>query len=231
MKSKGSTTFEIKRSNPELNRLKRAGRTIALTVIALLLIVPCSFNNASASVENSPMAVTRSMVNAALGVLREKDMPVVQRRRKLREIIEPNFDFTEMSRSALGYHWRSITPAQRQQFTKLFTAFIEEAYLSKIQNYAGQEVDFVRQASLGKGYAEVDTRIIQNGKSPIPVSYLLEHKDGRWKVYDVTVDAISIIANYRNQFNRVVNNDGFNKLMADLQSKQEQLASLLGTGK
>jgi phospholipid transport system substrate-binding protein len=75
---------------------------------------------------------------------------------------------------------------------------------------------------------EIDSKIVQAGKSPIPVNYLLEQKDGGWMIYDVTVDAISIIANYRNQFNRVINDQGFPKLMSDLRAKQQQLASLLG---
>jgi phospholipid transport system substrate-binding protein len=153
-----------------------------------------------------------------------------QRRRELRSLVEQNFDFETMSRSALGYNWRSLSPDQRAQFTKLFTAFIEVAYLDKIQDYQGQQVQFAGEHSLGDGYAEVDTKIVQPGKSPISVNYLLEQKDGAWKIYDVTVEAISIIANYRNQFNRVISQKGFDQLMADLQAKQQQLESLLGEG-
>jgi len=168
------------------------------------------------------------MVDQALQILRDKVTPLPQRRRQLRAVIEPRFDFTEMSRSAIGYHWRSLSPQQRNDFTKLFTAFIEDAYLSKIQDYSGEQVVFTRQTSLDAGYAQIETRIVQSGKNPIPVNYLLEQKDDTWKIYDVTVDNISIINNYRNQFNRVINQQGFDKLMADLQAKQQELASLLG---
>jgi phospholipid transport system substrate-binding protein len=169
------------------------------------------------------------MVNNALKIMANKSLPVQQRRRQLREGIENDFDFTEMSRSALGYNWRNITPDQRSNFTKLFTAFIEDAYLSKIQDYSGQQVQFQGQTSLGAGYTQINTAIVQPGKNPILVNYLLLQKDGSWKIYDVTVDAISIIANYRNQFNRVINEKGFPQLMADLQAKQQELAALLGS--
>jgi len=173
--------------------------------------------------------VTQTMVNRALQIMANKRAPVQQRRRELREAIENEFDFTEMSKSALGYHWRTLSPQQRSQFTQLFTAFIEDAYLSKIQDYSGQQVRVLGQTPLGQSYTQINTEIVQPGKSPIAVNYLLLQKDGTWKIYDVTVDAISIIANYRNQFNRVINEKGFGQLMADLQAKQQELASLLGS--
>ena len=186
-----------------------------------------SVANASMDGGSSPMAVTQTMVNRALQIMANKSLPVRDRRRELREAIENEFDFSEMSRSALGYHWRSLSPDDRSQFTQLFTAFIEDAYLSKIQDYSGQQVRFNGQTSLGVGYTQINTDIVQSGKGPISVNYLLLQKGGSWKIYDVTVDAISIIANYRNQFNRVINEKGFPQLMADLRAKQQELASLL----
>jgi phospholipid transport system substrate-binding protein len=183
---------------------------------------------ASADTGDTPMAVTQNMVNHALQIMADKSLPVRQRRRELREAIENEFDFKEMSRTALGYNWRSLSPDDRSQFTQLFTAFIEDAYLSKIQDYSGQQVTFNGQTSLGQGYTQINTDIVQPGKNPIAVNYLLLQKDNTWKIYDVTVDAISIIANYRNQFNRVINEKGFPQLMADLRAKQQELASLLG---
>lgn len=184
-----------------------------------------------AQADPGAMMVTRSMVERALQILRDKNTPIAERRRELKATLEPRMDFNEMSRSALGYHWRSLTPQQRADFTRVFTAFIEDAYLSKIQDYAGQRVEFVKQTPLGEGYSQIDTDIIQPGNAPpLRVAYLLERTGGSddWKVYDVTVDNISIIANYRNQFNRVMNDQGFDKLMSDLRAKQKELATLVG---
>ncbi|MGH7932705.1 MAG: MlaC/ttg2D family ABC transporter substrate-binding protein [Candidatus Binataceae bacterium] len=174
------------------------------------------------------MAVAKGVVNRALGILQNKSMPAAERRTQLRGVVADNFDFTEMSRSALGYQWRKLTPDQRGEFTKLFSSFIVDAYLSKINDYNGQQVAFAGEKSLGQGYSQVNSNIVQQGKQPIRVNYLLLQKGGAWKIYDVTVDAISIIANYRNQFNRVINDRGFNALMNDLRSKQQQLAQSLG---
>jgi phospholipid transport system substrate-binding protein len=169
------------------------------------------------------------VVNTALPVLRDKSTPVPQRRRKLRSLLEQHFDFSDMSRIALGYHWREINAQQRAQFTQLFTSFIENAYLSKIQDYSGQDVAILGQNAEGEGFARVRSQIIQSGKQPIKVDYLLREMDGDWKIYDVTVDAISIVANYRNQFNRVINDQGFDKLMSDMRAKQQQLQASMGS--
>ena len=85
------------------------------------------------------------------------------------------------------------------------------------------------QNSEGEGFARVRSQIIQQGKQPIKVDYLLREMDTDWKIYDVTVDAISIVANYRNQFNRVINDQGFDKLMADMRVKQQQLQASMGS--
>jgi phospholipid transport system substrate-binding protein len=199
--------------------------------IAVVTTILCLFGVVSRPVlaDTGPMVTTKSMVEQALQILRDKSTPVVERRRQLRATIEPRMDFREMARSALGYNWRALTPQQRDDFTTVFAAFIEDAYLSKIQDYSGQRVDYLRENSLGDGYSQVDTAIVQPGKQSLKVAYLLERKGpGDWKVYDVTVDNISIIANYRNQFNRVINDQGFDKLMSQLRSKQKELASLVG---
>jgi phospholipid transport system substrate-binding protein len=160
-------------------------------------------------------------------VLRDTSTPLAQRQDKLRQIVAGTFDFTEMAKSALGYHWKQITPAQQQEFTSAFVAFIEDSYLSKINDYRGQQVTFGTVSNEGAQYAQVSTDIVQPSGEAIHVNYRLLQEGGTWKIYDVTVDAISIIANYRNQFNRVMNNKGYDTLIADLKSKQAALAASL----
>jgi len=193
--------------------------------LACSLFIASIASTGTAATDTTALATTQQFVNRALKILADKRTPVPQKQTQLRSVIEPCFDFSEMSRSALGYHWKSLTPDQRANFTGVFKSFMEAAYLSKIGDYSGQTVEFVKQTPLGDGYAQVFTKIIQTTKPPIPVNYLLEQKDGGWKVYDVTVENISIIANYRNQFNRVINENGFDKLLADLKAKQQQLGA------
>jgi phospholipid transport system substrate-binding protein len=177
---------------------------------------------------NSPMAVVQNTVNQALEVLRDKASPLPQRQEKLRQIVAQSFDFTEMSKSALGYQWKKLTPQQQQEFTNVFISFIEDSYLSKLNDYRGQQVQFIKASQDGADYAQVNTNIVREGKEPIHLDFRVMKEGGAWKIYDVTVDAISIIANYRNQFNRVMNNQGYDTLIKDLKEKQASLAARLG---
>jgi phospholipid transport system substrate-binding protein len=187
------------------------------------LLIIATTGVVKAAYADDAMQTTQQFVNKSLVIMADKQTPVGDRQRELRELLEPKFDFTEMSRQALGPHWRNLTPDQRQNFSEVFKGFIEAAYLSKIGSYAGQTVSFLKQSPMGDGYVQVFSDINQTNKPPIHVNYLLEQQDGGWKVYDVLVENISIIQNYRNQFNRVIDQDGFDKLLVDLKAKQQQL--------
>jgi phospholipid transport system substrate-binding protein len=206
---------------------RRAFGIFTLTALLVLSLAPSRFL-APSMADEDPMTVVRNTVNQALDVLRDTNSPLAQRQDKLRQIVAQTFDFKEMAKSALGYHWKELTPAQQQEFTNAFIAFIEDSYLSKINDYRGQQVNFLKVSQDGSQYAQVSTDIVQpGGKDAIHVNYRLLKEDGTWKIYDVTVDAISIIANYRNQFNRVMNSKGYNTLIADLKAKQAALAASL----
>ena len=198
---------------------------LSLTAALVLSLAPSRF--LAPAFADEPMSVVKATVNQALDVLRDKTTPLAQRQDKLRQIVATSFDFTEMAKSALGYHWKDITPAQQQEFTTAFVAFIEDSYLSKINDYSGQQVNFLRASNEGAQYAQVNTDIVQPKGDAIHVNYRLLQENSTWKIYDVTVDAISIIANYRNQFNRVMNNKGYDTLIQDLKSKQAALAASL----
>jgi phospholipid transport system substrate-binding protein len=197
------------------------------TLLATLAMLAAPSRFVAPAYADDPTAVVQTTVNQALGVLRDKQTPLATRQDQLRQIVSSTFEFTEMAKSALGYHWKQITPDQQQEFTTAFVAFIEDSYLSKINDFRGQDVQFLKATNDGPEYAQVNTDIVQTGKDPIHVNYRLVQKGSTWKIYDVTVDAISIIANYRNQFNRVMNNQGYSTLISDLKSKQAALAASL----
>jgi phospholipid transport system substrate-binding protein len=205
---------------------RRAVAILTLTAAIVLCLAPSRL--VTPAWADDPMPVVKNTVDQALQVLRDNQTPLAQRQDKLRQIVAETFDFTEMAKSALGYHWKQLSPAQQQEFTNAFVAFIEDSYLSKINDYRGQQVAFLRSSNDGPQYAQVNTDIVQpGGKDSIHVNYRLLQEGGTWKIYDVTVDAISIIANYRNQFNRVMNNSGYDTLIRDLKSKQAALAASL----
>jgi phospholipid transport system substrate-binding protein len=180
-----------------------------------------------------PMTVIRTGLEQVIAVFNDQRMPLNQRREKLRSMSLRYFDFDSMAKSALGYHWRDLAPAQRSQFIPLFAEFIQDAYLSKMEQATVEKirkeakstsVEFLKQTYFGPDYAEVFTTVaLQDQKDPLEVNYLMHQNDGQWRVYDLTIAAISLMANYRNQFNRIINNQGYPKLVADLQAKREQL--------
>ena len=182
-----------------------------------------------------PLQLVKSGLQEAIAIFQDKTLSVDARRAKLREAAARYFDFEYMARSALGPHWRDLTPAQRSEFVPLFTTFIEEVYLSKVKDYSVEKVQnevksaniqFVRESYNGPDYAEVySTVALKEHPDPIQVDYLLKKDEDGWCVYDITLDAISVMANYRNQFNRVINNDGYDKLLADLRAKSAQLGA------
>ncbi len=206
-----------------LLRRSLAGRFLGLALAATMAaaIFP------QTACADDPMGVVKGTVNQALAVLRDKQTPLAQRQDHLRQIVAQSFEFKEMARSAMGYHWRELTPAQRDEFTRTFITFIEDSYLGKLNDYKGQNVVFVSQRNDGPDYAQVNTQIVQQDKEPVQLNFRLMRQSPDWKVYDVTVDAISIIANYRNQFNRIMNNQGYGTLIADLKNKQQALAASL----
>jgi phospholipid transport system substrate-binding protein len=217
--NKAESTFNRK---PIGGRALAAGLAIATMAAALAIAV-------STRAASDPSVVVQGLVNQALSVLRDSSMAMKQKQDRLRGVVEQSFDFTEMARSALGTHWRNLTADQQADFTRVFTQFIEDSYLSKISDYKGQSVTFTKTIQLAPGYTQVNSKVLQpNGADPIPLDYRLKFEDGEWRIYDVTVDAISIIANSRNQFNRVINDKGFPTLMADLRAKSSQLANSLG---
>jgi phospholipid transport system substrate-binding protein len=207
----------------------------AFAIVALLSSMAVASRTVSATVPTTaePITVLKTGIDQVIAVFNDQQMPLNQRREKLRSMSLQYFDFDSMAKSALGYHWRDLTPAQRNQFVPLFTDFIQDAYLSKMEQATVERirqeaktanVRFLKQTYFGSGYAEVfSTVALEDQKDPLEVDYLMHQRDGQWRVYDVTIDAISLIGNYRNQFNRVINNEGYPKLIADLQAKREQL--------
>ncbi len=175
-----------------------------------------------------PMAEVKATIDQVLQVLRNPAYRNSPRelRARLRTVVESHLDFRAMARSALGVHWRSLPAAEQTQFVTLFTRLMEDTYIGKAASYSGETVEYVRSFQDGPGYAQVNTRLMQAGHDPISVNYRLQLQDGDWKVYDVLVDGISLISNYRTQFNRVINRDGYPKLVEMIKNKVEQLDSL-----
>ena len=201
-----------------------AGR-FHLLVGAMLIAAALAIPVRIAAAAPDPMTTVKATVDKFVAVLSDPALKANpgDRRQRLKDTAAERFDFAEMGRSALGVHWRDLSDQQRKAFVDLFTRFVEAAYIGRLDSYTGQRIDFVKAANDGPDYAEVSTKIIQPSADPIGLNYRVKMEGNDWKIYDVTVDNISIVANYRNQFNRVINNQGFDTLMSNMRAKQEGL--------
>lgn len=184
---------------------------------------------AHGAVTGTPMTVVQTTVDQVVAILNDKQAPREARQRRLLAAIAARFDFAAIARETMGEHWSTLTPVQQQQFVPLFTAFMEDAYLNKIEGYAGQQIDFTCQIERGPGDAQVCTSIAEGDRAPIKVDYRLRQEGTEWKIYDVIVDNVGITANYRNQFNHVIVHEGVDVLLREIQNKQQELQTALAS--
>jgi phospholipid transport system substrate-binding protein len=184
------------------------------------------------------MPEVRSLGDRILSIAKEPSCKADRAgcREKLRSLIGQYWDTSDMARSALGYHWKSLNDQQREQFTKLFSDLVESIYLSrsnfsKAQQYTNSvRIAYLKEIPEGDDYRKIDTTVtLKDGDKPIKVDYRMRWLDGKWKVYDIIVEDISLTGNYRNQFNRVINNQGYPELVRMLQDKVQQLKASEGT--
>jgi phospholipid transport system substrate-binding protein len=176
----------------------------------------------------SARAAVSSATDDAISILHNTSIPIEQRRRELRALAERHLDLANMAAAVLGKHWTEMTPDQQRQFVPLFEAFIESAYLGQIQEYANLKIRVGAAKPEGAGYASVRATVLQPGEEPIDLKFLLERAPNGWLMYDVVVDDIGMIENYRAQFDRAIRTRGLNRLEAELRIKEAKLDAMLG---
>ena len=140
------------------------------------------------------------------------------RRTELRKTIFPRFDFEEMAKRSLGAEWRRRTPAEQKEFVRLFTELLKDSYVDSIESYRGNKVTYRRESQDG-AYANVGTQIIDAQGEEFAIDYRLNLDGSEWKVYDVIIENISIVNNYRSQFQRILSRSSFAELLQKISDK------------
>lgn len=171
--------------------------------------------------ETSPKAEIEKTIDTIISIVEASpgDDKKGARRVKLREVINPKFDFDEMARRSLGSNWNTITPAEQADFTKVFSELLARTYLSKIETVKPGMVK-VESESVESSKAVVKTVVLSKGDT-FPIDYKLMLENGQWRVYDVVIENIGLIANYRNEFSGIIRKDKFTGLMERLRKKVE----------
>ena len=142
-----------------------------------------------------------------------------ERRQKLREVIQSRFDFDEMAKRSLGPEWQKRSPDEQKEFIRLFTALLEGAYFDKLESYNGDKVRYVNERQ-DKDFAEVDTKITNNKGEDFSLNYRLRDVNGDWKVFDIVIENVSLVNNFRSQFNRVLAKSSYADLVQSMNQKK-----------
>jgi phospholipid transport system substrate-binding protein len=195
---------------------KRLKLTLLTCLMAMLLCGALPLH------AGAPTEEIRTAIDQGVEVLKSAKLENSKQRaqviNQLRDIVYTRFDFEEMAKRSLGSHWRRINPQQQKEFVNAFTELLETTYADRIDLYEGQQVEYVGE-TIDKNYAEVNTKVIGKNRETYSVDYKLHQVGGKWRIYDVVAENISVVNNYRSQFNRVVVNSSIEELIKRIKQK------------
>ncbi len=192
---------------------------LILCAISCFAFSPLSF------AQESPTVQVKATIDQVMDILKDPVLKAPEkeeaRRKRLKEVIYPRFDFSEMSKRSLGLHWRKRTPQERKEFVDLFADLLEGSYHKKIEAYTDQEILYTKEEVNDK-FGVVTTKIVSEKEDlDIPIDYKLIRRDAQWMVYDVVIEGVSLVSNYRTQFNRIIRTSSFDELIRKMRVKQE----------
>ncbi len=189
-------------------------------LLAINLLATLAFATPSEAAE-SPTEAVRATLTEVFRVLEDPSLKDPgkrePRRHRLEEIVASRFDYAEMSKRTLGAQWRRLTSEQQQEFVDVFKGFLSDRYAGRIEDYSGEQVEYLHERLEGP-YAEVRTRLVSH-KVDIPMDYRLINKSGRWYAYDIVADGVSLVKNYRSQFEKIIRSQSYEGLLKRLQNR------------
>jgi phospholipid transport system substrate-binding protein len=191
-------------------------KCITLVALISILMTTQAFAGVTDELKKTVDEVVRIVSN------KEMKKNVHERRETLKQVISAIFDYTEMAKRSLGSHWNQRTPAERKQFVDLFATLLENSYADKIESYNNEKIEYINE-SVDGDYSEVRSNIITASHNEFSLNYMLINENGKWKVYDVVIEGVSLVSNYRSQFNRYISEHGYDKLVKELQTKSEEI--------
>lgn len=194
-------------------------KTISVGLFLVLLCFSIYFPLSA----GAPTDLMRTTVDKVVAVLKnprlQSDARKKERRDQLRQVIYPSFDFAAMAKRSLGSHWRSLTPEEQREFEEVFTDLLESSYVDQIESYNDEKILYIREIQ-DDNYAEVSTKIATSKGEEFSINYKLHLVNESWKVYDIVIENISLINNYRSQFNRIIMKSSYKELLRRMKEKQ-----------
>jgi phospholipid transport system substrate-binding protein len=201
------------------------GRIIGSVLVGGLLLA----GHGMRAEAGEPQEKVKVTVDNVVAILANKTLQLQERQAKIRQAVLQRFSFDEMAQRALAQHWRTLTPPQRQEFVGLFTDLLEGSYITRIANSnpGPQSVRYVKE-DINNDHAAVHTEIGNERDAPATVEYRLLHKNGDWKVYDIVIEGVSLVNNYRTQFNTIITKDSYAGLVKQMRLKRDQENAVSG---
>lgn len=181
---------------------------------------------AVASPVTGPREAVESAIVRVLSVIQDGEVngkAVTDRRAEVRRIAREMFDYDEMTRRTLSRHWSQRTADEQAEFVALFSDLLERSYVSRIEAYAGEKINFVGE-SIDGGFATVRSKVVTQRRSETVLDYRMHIRDGRWQVYDVLIDGVSFVSTYRSQFDRVIQAESYGSLVERLRKRNFESA-------
>ena len=168
----------------------------------------------------------KKTVDEVVTIVADKELKKPQndekRRQRVKGAVAKIFDYEEMARRSLATHWKERNPAQRKEFVELFTTLLENSYAGKIESYNQEKIIYLQENVEGD-HAEVRSKVVTAKRDEYTLDYRLLNKGGKWMVYDVVIEGVSLVSNYRSQFNRIIFNQGYPELVKKLRTKSEEI--------
>ena len=190
-------------------------RWTCLVVLSIALLL----TTARGAAAGAPTDQLRQHIDEVLKVVQSPEHGTPAEAKVIRTIATKIFDFQETAKRSLGPHWQQRTPPQREEFTKLFTDLLEHSYVTRIQQYAGEKIEYVSETVEGD-QATVKTRIVTKKGTEVPIEYRMMRESDQWRVYDVMIEGVSLISNYRTQFNKIIRTSSYDDLIAKMRAKE-----------
>jgi len=185
--------------------------------LLLFVLMILTYSAAWAVIDKSPTERVRAAVNEVLTIVTDQGKEKQDRSKEIKAVINYYFDFQTMSQSILATNWQRASKEEKERFVEFFSEYIEESYLNTISSYSGQEIRYVDEKIHGNR-AVVDTLIITD-TAEIPVNYKLRYSEGEWQAYDVVIENVSLVSNYRSTYSTMIQQEGMDGLLNNLQTK------------
>lgn len=167
----------------------------------------------------TPTDTVKAAITDILNVLKNENLSKEQQWHEIGRVIDAGFDFRSMSQSILATNWRTASAGEKRQFVEYFSQYLEDTYRNKIESYTNQRVNYQNETIKGDR-AIVDTVIVTD-QNQIPVTYKLKNNDGVWFAYDVVIEGVSLVNNYRSTFTAIIRSEGMDGLLTDLEGRIE----------